>query len=250
MKVIFNGELLEIQDSPSSESGWLPGEGIFETIKTIGNRPYALDQHLNRGQTSAKSLGIQIPQSVDIEKAVAVLLNDVAHPVGLLRISFSNQSDWLAVHLPYSPSEKALNLRLHPQKMLGDSHKRFPYSARLQILEESKKAGFDDAIVINPQGNICEGSVTNIIVQIDNQWVTPPIDDGLLPGIMREIMISNNLVTVQTIPISQLPKITSAFLLSSLRIAQPISSIEAHQLQVSHAFGQEIHALAVKYSVG
>ena len=250
MRVIFNGELLEIQDSPASESGWLPGEGIFETIKTVGNLPYALDQHLNRALTSAKSLGIQIPENEAIINAVKQLLKSETNEHGLLRISFSNQSDWLVVHLPYSPSEKALKLRVHPQRMLGGFHKKFPYSVRLQILEESKIAGFDDAIVVNPQGNICEGSVTNIIVQIDNQWVTPPIDDGLLPGIMREILISNNLVTVQTIPISQLSKITSAFLLSSLRIAQPISSIEAHQLQVSHAFGQEIHALAVKYSVG
>lgn len=250
MKVIFNGELVEIADSPSSQSGWLPGEGIFETIKTVENVPYALDRHLNRAQVSAKSLGIQIPIIENVKQAVDTLFEAVSHPSGLLRISFSKQSNWLAVHLPYANSEKALNLRIHPQRLVGDLHKKFPYESRLEIMNQSKIGGFDDGLVVNPKGHICEGSVTNLIVQIKNQWLTPPVNDGLLPGIMRELLVAKEIVRVQSIPLSQLPEITSGFLLSSLRIAQPISSIESHQLQVSHAFGQEIQALVVKYSLG
>ena len=80
--------------------------------------------------------------------------------------------------------------------------------------------------------------------------MTPPVSDGALPGIMRGLVIENLPVVIGSIPISRIGDITSAFLLSSLRIAQPISSIEAHHLQVSQAFKEEIHAMAVSSSLG
>lgn len=250
MKVIFNGELLEIQDTPASDKGWLPGQGIFETVKTVENAVYALDLHLDRAQKSARAISLKIPDRNEIEQAVDMLLKHVRESNGLLRISFAEHSDWLVVHLPYESSDAPLKLRIHPQKFSGSPYKQFPYTDRLKVMEQSKSAGFDDAIIVNTRGDICEGSVTNLMVHIENQWLTPPVEDGLLPGIMREILIANNLVKVQSIQLSQISNITSAFFLSSLRIAQPIASIEAYQLQVSHVFGQEIHALARKYSVG
>jgi branched-chain amino acid aminotransferase len=67
---------------------------------------------------------------------------------------------------------------------------------------------------------------------------------------MREILIENNLVSEKSISRDSLGDVSSAFLLSSLRIAQPISSIEGRALHLSHALGSKIHALAVEYSVG
>jgi branched-chain amino acid aminotransferase len=40
MKVIYNGELRSIEDVPASSDGWLEGEGIFETIKSVGNKAF------------------------------------------------------------------------------------------------------------------------------------------------------------------------------------------------------------------
>ena len=250
MKVVYNGELVDIANSPASQSGWLPGSGIFETIKTVDNVAYALSRHMKRAQRSAAEIDMQIPNEAEIVQKVAQLVHALPHPNGLLRISFSANSDWLIAHLPYEVSDKALKVRIHPVAITGDCHKRFPYDSRLIIMEEARVAGYDDAITMNPQANICEGSVTNLIVRIDNQWLTPPVSDGLLPGIMRELLIENDQVEVQTISIKEIPHITSAFFLSSLRIAQPLASIGEHQLQASHAFGLEIHALAHKYSVG
>ena len=250
MRVIYNGEVRGIDDVPASSSGWLEGEGIFETIKSVGNKPFSLSRHIARAQSSALALGITIPNSDQISQGVTELLAAVPHGLGMLRISFDNQGNWLAVHMPYAEQEKSCEVRMHPDSVTGDVHKRFPYTNRLEILDQARLAGFDDAIVVNSQGNICEGSVTNLIANIDGRWVTPPTTDVVLPGIIRQILIENELVAIESIPADRLVEITSAFFISSLRLSHAISSIDSRPLHLSHAFGEEIKALAHKYSVG
>ena len=250
MRVIYNGEVRGIDDVPASSSGWLEGEGIFETIKSVGNKPFSLSRHIARAQSSALALGITIPNSDQISQGVTELLAAVPQGLGMLRISFDDQGNWLAVHMPYAEQEKNCDVRKHPDAVAGDVHKRFPYTNRLAILEQARLAGFDDAIVVNSQGNICEGSVTNLIANIDGRWVTPPTTDVVLPGIIRQILIENELVAIESIPADRLVEITSAFFISSLRLSHAISSIDSRPLHLSHAFGEEIKALAHKYSVG
>ena len=250
MRVIYNGEVKGIDDVPANSSGWLEGQGIFETIKSVGNKPFSLSRHIARAQSSGVALGITIPNSAQIAQGVTDLFAAVPHGLGMLRISFDNQGNWLAVHKPYAEQEKSCDVRLHPDAVTGDVHKRFPYTNRLAILEQARLAGFDDAVVVNSQGNICEGSVTNLIANIDGRWVTPPTTDVVLPGIIRQILIENELVAIESIPADRLAEITSAFFISSLRLSHAISSIDSRPLHLSHAFGEEIKALAHKYSVG
>jgi branched-chain amino acid aminotransferase len=246
MKIHLDGVLQDVE----STDGWLYGTGIFETIKTVDSKPYSLARHLNRAQRSAAELNISIPANEVIQNLVFQTLKAEPHKLGLLRISFAQNSRLLIVHLPYQAPIGALDLRLHPSTVNGFVHKEFPYAERLAILAAAKNAGFDDALTINNADKICEGSVTNLIAKIGEVWITPPVTDGVLPGIMREILIENNLVSEKSISRDSLGDVSSAFLLSSLRIAQPISSIEGRALHLSHALGAKIHALAVEYSVG
>ena len=250
MKVLYNAELKKISDVPANNSGWLESEGIFETIKSVGNKPLSLPRHFARAHESALALGISIPSTEQITQGVTDLLAAVPQGLGMLRISFDEQSNWLAVHMPYVEQEKNCDVRLHPDAVVGDVHKRFPYTNRLEILEQARLAGFDDALVVNPQGRICEGSTSNLIANIDGRWVTPPTTDAILPGIIREILIEKGRVAVESIPTARVSEITSAFFISSLRLSHPISSINSRPLHLSHAFGEEIKALAHEYSVG
>ena len=250
MKVLYNAEFKKISEVPASNSGWLESEGIFETIKSVGNKALSLPRHFARAHKSALALGISIPSTEQITQGVTDLLAAVPQGLGMLRISFDQQSNWLAVHMPYVEQEKNCDARLHPDAVIGDIHKRFPYTNRLEILEQARLAGFDDALVVNPQGSICEGSTSNLIANIDGHWVTPPTTDAILPGIIREILIEKGRVAVESIPAARLLEITSAFFISSLRLSHAISSIDSRPLHLSHAFGEEIKALAHEYSVG
>ena len=65
--------------------------------------------------------------------------------------------------------------------------------------------------------------------------MTPPITAGILPGVVRAIAIEECGVKVRPIHISEIPEVESAFMLSSLRIAQPISHIGDMKLKIGDA---------------
>jgi branched-chain amino acid aminotransferase len=120
----------------------------------------------------------------------------------------------------------------------------------LDILNSVKSQGFDEAIIINELGRVCEGSVTNLLLKIDGKWITPPISDGVLPGVTRALVVEYCGVAVKSVEEAELSKVQSAFLLSSLRIAQAVSSIDGRLLEQSPEFASEIEAMALRTSVG
>ena len=88
---------------------------------------------------------------------------------------------------------------------------------------------------------------------IAGEWVTAPITAGLLPGVMRAIAIEECGVKVRPIHISEVPNIESGFLISSLRIAQPISHIGEMKVKIGEQSAEmlaNIRAHAQPASVG
>ncbi len=251
MKVSYSGVLVEIEQAPCTPSGWLKGSGIFETLRTIDGQALALSRHLRRAEKSALSAGLTLPKKDSIVSAINDLL--LAQPCahGLLRISFDRNGQWAAVHLPYEPVVQGARLRTHPDALIskGETIKKYPYGYRLAIIDEAKLLGFDEAIVHNTEANICEAAVSNLILKIDGHWLTPPTSDGLLAGIMRELVIEHCQVGVDSVPLSRINDISAAVLLSSLRIAQAVTSIDGRELEPSQGFVDEIHAMALLHSV-
>ncbi len=252
MKVIYNGNLLDRLQTPCDEQGWLPGEGIFETIKTVDSKPWAFARHMRRALNSAPLSGATIPKEEDLRAGVEQLLNEQNHERGLLRLSFGNNGDWVAFHLAYSELFDAAKLVVHSQQVpsAGSQVKRFPYDHRLSILKSAQNLGFDEAVVLNEYNKISEAAVSNLLLKIDGQWVTPPLTDGALPGVVRALILENCDVSVRSIDFSEMHKIESAFLIGSLRIAQSIDSIESRSLVQSSDFKREIQAMALRTSVG
>ncbi len=252
MKVSLNAALIEIEIAPITQTGWLVGAGIFETLRTVNSFAYAYSRHMDRAVKSAGIANVTLPPLDLVASAVAELLAAEPWPNGHLRVSFDKNGQWAAVHFPYQPVTTTATVRIHPDMLIskGETIKSYPYENRLAILDEAKLLGFDEAIVCSTEGNICEGAVSNIIFHINGRWVTPPTSDGALPGIMRGLVIDYCGVGVESVGLSQIEDITAAILLSSLRIAQSIQSIDGRELELSHAFCDEIHAMAVLHSVG
>lgn len=252
MRVILNGNLIDQTESMCDERGWMTGSGVFETIKTVDNLPWALSRHMRRVVSSAQRKNIKLPSEDQIRSGVELLLSDQVFQQGVLRLSFSEDGNWSAAHLGYETLVEPAKLVTYEKslKSQGQPVKSFPYDHRLEILKVAQNAGADEAIVVNEQGRVCEGSVTNLLLRIADEWITPPISDGVLPGIVRALVIENCGVLVRSISESQLEDVSSGFLLSSLRIAQPIASINGRELLQSPEFHAEIEAMALRTSVG
>ena len=252
MRVILNGNLIDQTESMCDERGWMTGSGVFETIKTVDNLPWALSRHMRRVVSSAQRKEIKLPSEDQIRSGVELLLSDQVFQQGVLRLSFGEDGNWSAAHLGYETLVEPAKLVTYEKllKSQGQPVKSFPYDHRLEILKVAQSAGADEAIVVNEQGRVCEGSVTNLLLRIEDEWITPPISDGVLPGIVRALVIENCGVLVRSILESQLEEVSSGFLLSSLRIAQPIASINGRELVQSPEFHAEIEAMALRTSVG
>jgi branched-chain amino acid aminotransferase len=252
MKISFNGALLDIENTPCSPTGWLKGNGIFETLRTVNGVAYAYSRHIARALKSARIAQVDLPSLELVAQAVAQVIKAEPHPDGVMRISFDANGQWAVVHLPYHPQNNPARVRIHPDQcaVTGQMIKSYPYGHRLVILEEAKLLGFDEALVSNTDGNICEGAVSNVVLKIDGRWVTPPTSDGILPGIMRELVIEHFGVDVASIPLSRIDEVSAAILLGSLRISQPVASFDGRELEPSQAFSDEIRAMVTLHSLG
>jgi branched-chain amino acid aminotransferase len=207
---------------------------------------------MRRAVNSSATVNIKLPSEELVREAIGILLKEEIHTAGLLRVSFDATGNWAAVHLAYTEPVSGAKVGTHPVALVMDGVpvKSYPYNHRLEILEQARTNGFDEALVTSSDGKICEGSVTNVILKIAGRWCTPPLSDGVLAGVMRALVIENCDVMVRSIAVSEVEVIESAFLLSSLRIAQPIASIDGRELSQSHAFRDEIEAMALRTSVG
>lgn len=238
--------------SESSGDGFPSGSGIFETIKTIGNRPIALGRHMRRALESAQELGISIPGEEEIRQAIVDSLSRHPHDIGRLRICFGEGVVDIT-HSRYLEKPDSARLTLHSTTVQGSSHKSYPYTDRFALLQAASNEGFDDCILFNKENQITESSVANLIFRVRDEWVTPPISAGALPGIMRALAVEECGVKVRSIHISEIPDIQSGFLVSSLRIAQSVSYIGEMRLRVDDEVNdleRRIRASAQPLSVG
>ncbi len=71
MKLIYNGQLVEQGDSNCSSTGWLYGQGIFETIRTVDGKPWAMSRHMRRAINSARRMNMRLPGEELIRDCVA-----------------------------------------------------------------------------------------------------------------------------------------------------------------------------------
>ena len=251
----LNGKLLSYEAANLDLSGWPTGSGTFETVKTVAGQPWALSRHMRRALNTARRNDHPFPSEELIRQAVTETIAENQFAIGRLRILFGDDGSLCVTHQEYLELTKPaiLGAREHWVSSNGIVEKRYPYDQNLQLLKEAKNSGFDDFLQINSQGYVSETSIANLVLQINGSWVTPPLSDGVLPGVMRALLIEKNGVLVRRIKADELSLITDGFVVSSLKIAQPIGEIQGRILQISKESEQmrsRFAATALATSVG
>ena len=167
-----------------------------------------------------------MPSEDLVREQVGQVLEQQPRSVGRLRICFS-RNGMTITHGEYLDSSESafLTFSPHTSKALGAQHKEFPYDSHFEIVDEAMSQGFDDAMIFNSRNNLTETALSNVALYLNQEWVTPPIGAGLLPGVMRSIAIERCGVAVREIHISEVAHVTAAVLLNSLKVAQPVEQI-------------------------
>ncbi len=194
-----------------------------------------------------------MPSEEKIRAEVAEVISENPHTLGRLRICF-NSDEMVITHDSYEELNEGgfLTFSPHTSKAIGEQFKTFPYDSHYEVVDEARAHGFDDAIIFNSANNVTETGLSNLAFLLDGEWFTPPITAGLLPGTMRSLAIEKCGVLVRNIHITEVPAASEIYLLSSLKIAQPVQQVGEMRFPcgpASVAFGELIREKIQYFSV-
>lgn len=176
-------------------TGVAPGFELFETMcATTEACPY-LERHLTRLSASAAQLGFACDVNAiraRVAEACAALL-----PGHDYRLRLSLRVDGqVALHSAViAPLPQPVQLQLSPIVMRSDdgllAHKTTLRRVYDEAWQSAEKAGAFDALFFNERGELTEGGRCNVLVKLGGQWFTPPLASGLLPGVMRAVLMED-----------------------------------------------------------
>jgi branched-chain amino acid aminotransferase len=243
MRVWHEGKLLKGRVAISAfDRGLTLGDGIFETIAVTNGVPLLRFEHLQRMAAAAATLGIPFPED-DIDNAIDAL----THRAGghnVLRLTLtrgeatrglgsSGKSPTLIGTLQSFDSD----LRFKPATLITSSIRRNEHSPaaglkttsyidNILAAREAETTKADDAVMLNSKGNIACTTIANVFLVVENVLITPPLTDGVLPGIMRSAVVSsakrlNIAVQEMSITPTDAKSADAMFLTNSLRFIRP-----------------------------
>ena len=210
------------------EEGWQFGTGVFETILVAEGRPLFFDRHMERAELAGGQLQIPIAPRNQVMEMIA---REPLTPLARLRLSFGSH---LSLFIsPYIRDSEPIRLRIVESKSAGvGEQKKFPYWENLDLLRSARLQGFDEILLVDESGRVGEGATCTYLFHLNGEWLTPALEVGVLPGIMRSVALDLGLATESVLLLDQLEFVDSILALSSLRICTSVSQIEERGLLV------------------
>lgn len=232
------------------------GEGIFETILTLQGVPQLIAEHIQRARDTAATLGWKFATDQEITSIVTALVSSSpsTSSLGRLRLIFTQDGLVDGIHASYErwskPAKLTLSSRTIDETLPLVGMKVLPYRENIEILEGAQRSGFDDVIRLNTKEEVVETSIANLFLKVSGEWITPPKNAGLLPGIIRAIALECALVEENRLEAKDLHLVESIFLVNSLKGFQPVERLDARSLSIDRDFSKIIASLPQFRSVG
>lgn len=198
------------------------GDGIFEAIKFINQKPYLLKEHLQRLQFSADQLSFDLSKlDEDIEEIVKVTLEQSNLENGLIRLFISRGTGSYSPN-PYDPSKPELTVAVMklqpPQEKLYQKGAKIgistvgpkePFWAQIKscnylpnvlMKKEAIDRGLDFVVGVNEQGHLTESSTENFLIVDAKGLLVRPLKNQILKGctMMRSFELAQKHHVAQT----------------------------------------------------
>ncbi len=213
--VYLNDRLVNKKDAVVSvyDHGFLYGDGIYETMRVYNGNVFMFDKHLERLSRSADLIALALPKKIeDIKTAVYETLKANGHPEASVRISVTRGYGEVGLDpdLCVSPTlvimvhrfkeypklfrEKGVKVmisetRRNYRRALNPEIKSHNFLNNILARIEAKKGDYFEAIMLNYEELLAEGTVSNIFFIKNGELFTPSVDVGILDGVTRDIII-------------------------------------------------------------
>ncbi|UIR16921.1 aminodeoxychorismate lyase [Streptomyces spinosirectus] len=248
MKIWLDGGLQDTESACVSvfDHGLTVGDGIFETVKAVQGRPFALTRHLDRLTRSARGLGLPDPDLDEVRRACAAVLEANPMPYGRLRITYTGGHGPLgsdrgehgptlvvalgeATRRPDSTAVITVPWTRNERGALTGL-KTTSYAENVVALARAHQHGASEALFANTVGQLCEGTGSNVFVVLDGEIHTPPVASGCLAGITRALVVEWTGAKETDLPLDVLERADEVFLTSSLRDIQAVHRVDGREL--------------------
>lgn len=253
MKVWLNGEIVDAHEArvPLLDRGLLYGDGLFETFRTYGGRPFALEAHLERLLSSAAFFNLRVPvNAAALRRAIDELLrtNELTDAGVRLTVTRGPSSGPLGLPEPASP-----NVFIHPRRLPiypeelyrqgmklvtssvtrnggspASRHKTLNYMDSLLARQQAQERGADEALMLDESGQVAECATANVFAAVDGAVLTPSLKSPILAGVTRAIVL--DCCRERAIPVRQesfdpvkLRQAEEVFLTNSLMELMPVT---------------------------
>ena len=244
-----NGEWIGADEFtlPPTDRGVILGLAIFETMLAVDGKPKFIPAHLKRWRESCDRLGWRFPE-IDLEAIGTELLtrNGLTQGRGRLRLTMTAGSGpvftkdagkdaltWITA-TPVDDPPCSVSVLLSPWRRNEKSPlaglKTASYAENVLALDHARSGGFDETLFLNTSGQLCEAGTSNVFIVKGGRVLTPSLDSGCLPGVMRSVIVG--LVGKVGLACDEIPLETAdldgsdeIFLTSAIRGPVPVSRL-------------------------
>jgi branched-chain amino acid aminotransferase len=259
--VMIDGRALVPDEARVSvfDRGFLYGDSVFETIRTYGGAPFALDEHIERLHSSAQRVFIELPVppeqiAAEVREAVQAANNPesyirvmVTRGSGPLGLDSDQVKDPVRVIIvgplappPSSEYEHGIAVVSYRTRRAAEDTEAVGakvgnYLVAVLAMREARKVGAAEALIVDAAGNVVEGASSNVFGLFEGRLVTPPEEAGILAGITRAHLlgVAGELgldVRLEPLPLGLLMRADEVFISSSIRELLPVIRIDDQQV--------------------
>ncbi len=255
-KININGDIQDEGFISILDHGFLFGDSIYEVVCTDEGKPYFLNEHLKRLYASASGISLEIPHDETwIKKQIQATLDSAGNDESYIRIivtrgvgdldidpsSCSHPNIIIFVkNIPQISEESyakgisvaLVSIKRNSRDALNPAVKTGNYLNNVLARVEAQKMGAEDAIMVNPWGQLTEGTTSNLFFVKEGRLLTPEKGCGILSGITREkiILLANeNGITLEEgkWPGEELFKADEVFLSGTVKKVMPVSVLDS-----------------------
>lgn len=246
MAIIFlDGEFLEEDQArvPATDPALAWGVGVFEVARAYNYQAFELPAHLDRLRRSAEYFGLpaDLPE---LDPVVEELLRRNRLRGGYTRITLTGGGHLIVVAQAWTPPPAELYaegaaLSLAPFRRDSSAplsgHKTLNYLENMRTRWEAEKHGVLDALVLDFDDFVLEGTRCNLFAVEGSRLITPPLSQGILPGVTRGVVIElarRRGVDVEesSVGLGRLVDADEAFVTSTMMEVVPVVRIDDAQV--------------------
>ena len=243
------------------------GDGVFESIGVIDGHPQDVGPHLERLAHSAGLCDLPAPHPAQWRAAIDRVAAEGPAGESVLKLILSRGVEhgpaptaWVTLaDAPDSGRARTEGVRIAtldrgyasdvparaPWLLLGA--KTLSYAVNMAAIREARRRGADDAVFVTSDGFVLEAPTASVVLRFGDRFVTPTPNAGILHGTTQRSLFGyldgrGFTTAYETVPVTDLGRADAAWLLSSVRLAAPVSAVDGESKTIDRAFTDDLNA--------